>query len=128
MKQISIPHIHLFLLLFQTFDKRSFYAFAFPKKLINFTSLYKDTSVRANYPLPYTNVLNEFIKNSKSETNLLMGTGNRKNQPGSELFPEPGSSYVPSGLSPEEYKKIKEKETNALKKKDFGEVIRLLKR
>jgi len=40
--------------------------------------------------------------------------------PGSELFPEAGSSYIPSGLTKEQYAKIKKKEQTDQKKKDLG--------
>jgi hypothetical protein len=48
----------------------------------------------------------------------------RKNAPdqiiGSELFPAAGTSYVPFGLSPEEYAKIKRDEQAKTKSKDFA--------
>lgn len=40
-------------------------------------------------------------------------------KPGSELFPSEGS-YVPSGLSREQYSKLKKKEADDLRKMDFG--------
>lgn len=40
--------------------------------------------------------------------------------PGDELFPQKGSSYVPSGLSEIEYAKIKDKEKKNAAKKNFG--------
>lgn len=43
----------------------------------------------------------------------------RNDSPGSELFPGKGS-YVPSGLSEEEYTKIKKKEEEKLKSMNFG--------
>jgi len=44
----------------------------------------------------------------------------RKTSPGSELFPESGSSYVPSGLTKEEWDKIQNKENKEQQSKDFG--------
>jgi len=41
-------------------------------------------------------------------------------RPGSELFPPKGSSYVPLGLSPQEYAKIKADEKEAHEKMNFG--------
>ena len=41
-------------------------------------------------------------------------------RPGEELFPEKGSSYVPSGLSREEYEKIKKDERKKQEKMNFG--------
>ena len=40
--------------------------------------------------------------------------------PGSELFPEKGSAYVPSGMTPEQYTKIKKAEKEKEAKLDFG--------
>lgn len=40
--------------------------------------------------------------------------------PGSELFPEAGSSYIPSGLSAKEWEDIKRKEQKQMKNKDLG--------
>lgn len=39
---------------------------------------------------------------------------------GSDLFPAKGSSYVPSGLTPQEYAKIKKQEQEVLSKMNFG--------
>lgn len=44
----------------------------------------------------------------------------RKSQAGNDLFPTKGSSYVPSGLTKEEYDKIKKKEENTQKKMNLG--------
>lgn len=50
-----------------------------------------------------------------------VSTGNKdQSLPGSELFPTAGSSYVPFGMTPEEYAKIKKKESEKLKKMDFA--------
>lgn len=40
--------------------------------------------------------------------------------PGSELFPKAGSSYVPFGLTEEEYEKIKKNESEEKKKMNYG--------
>jgi hypothetical protein len=44
----------------------------------------------------------------------------RKTSPGSELFPDANSSYVPSGLTKEDWDKIQQKENKEQKSKDFG--------
>ena len=47
---------------------------------------------------------------------LFLGDDNS----GSDLFPAKGSSYVPSGLSPQEYAKIKKQEQDELSTMNFG--------
>lgn len=44
----------------------------------------------------------------------------RKVSPGSELFPDAGSSYIPSGLSSGEWEQIKKKENREVQNKDFA--------
>ncbi len=64
-------------------------------------------------------------------TKELKASGNKSNlfafqklkskySPGSELFPDAGSSYVPSGLTEDQWKKIQKKEKSAIKSKDLG--------
>lgn len=52
---------------------------------------------------------------------VLEGSKESRNQViGTELFPEAGTSYVPYGLTPEEYAKIKKAESDSAKKKNYG--------
>lgn len=44
----------------------------------------------------------------------------KKHSPGAELFPEAGSSYVPSGMTKEEWAKIQKKELQEMKGKDLA--------
>lgn len=44
----------------------------------------------------------------------------RRVSPGSELFPDAGSSYIPSGLTKKEWDEIKKKENREEKSKDFA--------
>lgn len=54
------------------------------------------------------------------ESTLRLNRYNAQNErPGSELFPGKGP-YVPSGLSPEEYSRIKKQEEEKLKKMNFA--------
>jgi hypothetical protein len=68
--------------------------------------------------LSTTNLLSPSLKRSaNSLTSLKEQTKN--NIPGSELFPGKGP-YVPSGLSEEEFQKVKKKEEEQLKAMNFG--------
>ena len=52
----------------------------------------------------------------RSSTRIQM----KNYQPGEELFPEKGSSYVPSGLTKEQYEKMKKEEQAAQKNMNFA--------
>jgi hypothetical protein len=56
---------------------------------------------------------------TKTNSSLFANRRMGKQTPGTELFPESGSSYVPSGLTPEQYAQIKKDEKKA-NKKDYG--------
>lgn len=59
-------------------------------------------------------------KNYQNAKHFVKRGNNDQSAPGSELFPEKGSSYVPLGMTAEEYAKIKKKDSDKLKKMDFG--------
>jgi hypothetical protein len=68
--------------------------------------------------LSTTNLLSPSLKRSANSLTSLKAQI-KNNIPGSELFPGKGP-YVPSGLSEEEYQKIKKKEEEQLKSMNFG--------
>lgn len=75
------------------------------------------SSIIHNYAVPQPSTFDR--KNTHlNARNLLSIT--QTQAPGSELFPTPGSSYVPSGLTKEQYAEIKQVERNDLKTKDFA--------
>ena len=74
-------------------------------------------------PLAYEGAAwnNQNVFPSRQPTSSAIYARNlRKTSPGSELFPDAGSSYVPSGLTKEEWDKIQQKENKEQKSKDFG--------
>lgn len=58
--------------------------------------------------------------NAKTPQQQQQKKRQQRQQPGSELFPTKGSSYVPLGLTADEYAKIKRKEKEELAKMNFG--------
>ncbi|GFH56472.1 hypothetical protein CTEN210_12948 [Chaetoceros tenuissimus] len=56
------------------------------------------------------------VRKNTSSLNLSLG----KQAPGSELFPKQGSSYIPSGLTKEQWEKIQQKEKGEQMSKDFA--------
>lgn len=60
------------------------------------------------------------VYSSETTMQSMKGKGEQK-VIGTELFPEAGSSYVPYGLSPEEYARIKKTEAESRKQKNYGQ-------